>query len=290
MLNLYETVRSSPSFNKLEIGNLLFAEYTCPVQAAKLEHWTQSDYLVHVLQGKKAWHTSDGVWPARAGDTLFFRKGGAIIEQFFDVDFCLLIFFIPDSLIRSTVREFIGSLAGNQSAYRGLKSAVRVENDVALTAFFQCMRTYFSSREKPSELLLRLKLKELIVSILTGRENRLLAAYFQSVAASEGPPLAEIMEANFRSRLSLDEYAALCHRSLSSFKRDFQELFQEPPGKWLLRKRLEFAAVLLQSTKIPITEIVFESGFENVSHFSRAFKEQFSRSPSAYRQGVPVAQ
>jgi len=87
MLNLYETVRSNPSFNTLEIGNMLFAEYTCPVQAAKLEQWTQSDYLVHVLQGKKAWHTSDGIWPAVSGDTLFFRKGGAIVEQYFDVDF-----------------------------------------------------------------------------------------------------------------------------------------------------------------------------------------------------------
>ena len=53
MLNLYESVRSNPSFNKFEIGNLLFAEYTCPVGAAELGQWSDSDYLVHVLSGKK---------------------------------------------------------------------------------------------------------------------------------------------------------------------------------------------------------------------------------------------
>src|SRR5689334_7466500 len=52
MVNLFEAVRSNPSFNKLEIGDLLFAEYTCPVSSPKLDHWTQSDFLVHVLSGK----------------------------------------------------------------------------------------------------------------------------------------------------------------------------------------------------------------------------------------------
>jgi len=289
MLNLFESVRSHPSFNKLEIGDLLFAEYTCPVQESKTGHWAHTDYLVHVISGRKVWHTSDGSWAAEAGDTLFFRKGAAIIEQFFEVDFCLLMFFIPDGLIRSTVRECAGSLAGNRPAAETIKSATRVENDIALSAFFQSMRTYFSGREKPAEQLLRVKLKELIVSILTGRSNAGLAAYFQSVAWSEAPSVAEIMENNFRFNLSLDEYAALCHRSLSTFKREFQEHFQEPPGKWLLRKRLDYAGALLLGTGMNITEIAFESGFEDVSHFSRVFKERFHVSPSNYRQAAPVA-
>src|SRR5215467_1613876 len=129
MLNLYESVRTNPSFNKLEIGDLLFAEYTCPVGSAKLDHWAHSDFLVHVLTGKKIWHTIDGNWASEAGDTLFFRKGASIIEQFFDVDFCLFMFFIPDALVKSTVRE----LALNSDAIvrdkETAKSVSRVEND-----------------------------------------------------------------------------------------------------------------------------------------------------------------
>ena len=44
-LNLYESVRSKPSFNKLEIGDLLFAEYTGPVGTAKLAEWSHSDCM-----------------------------------------------------------------------------------------------------------------------------------------------------------------------------------------------------------------------------------------------------
>jgi len=283
MLNLYESVRTNPSFNRLEIGDLLFAEYTCPVASAKLDHWAHSDFLVHVLTGKKIWHTVDGSWASEAGDTLFFRKGASIIEQFFDVDFCLFMFFIPDGLVKSTVRELAPNLDGLVPAEQTSKSVARVENDVQLTGFFESMRAYFSGREKPSEPVLRLKLKELIVSILTGRRNLGLAAYFHSVARSELPPVAELMEANFRYNLSLEDYAKLCHRSLSSFKRDFQHHFHEAPGRWLLRKRLDYAASLLHNSNMNVSEVAFESGFENVSHFSRSFKERFKEPPNLYR-------
>ena len=289
MLNLYEAVRSNPSYNKLEIGDFLFAEYTCGVTAKKLANWTDTDYLVHVVTGAKTWHTTDGVWKANPGDTLFFKKGATIVEQHFEEDVCLLMFFIPDGFMRSTVREIAGGLAVSATNGVPIKSAIRVENDTALSAFFQSMRTYFSGREKPSEPLVLHKLKELIISVLTSGRNSGLAAYFRTIGNDEAPPVAEIMESNFRFNLSLEEYAQLCHRSLSSFKRDFQAHFHDPPGKWLLGKRLDYSAALLHTSKMNVTEIAFESGFEDVSHFSRVFKERFGVPPLAYRQNVLTA-
>ncbi|SRR5581483_193397 len=289
MLNLFEAIRANPGYNKLQIGEFLFAEYTCGVTAKRLPAWTETDYLVHVVTGKKTWHTADGIWRARPGDTLFFKKGAALVEQHFEEDVCLLMFFIPDKFVRVTVREIADSLEVNARATPTLKSAARVENDLALSAFFQSMGTYFSGREKPSEPLLRHKLKELIISVLTSGRNSELAAYFRKIGESDAPQVAEIMEANFRYNLSLEEYAKLCHRSLSSFKRAFQAAFQEPPGKWLLRKRLDHSAALLRKSRQSVTEIAFESGFEDVSHFSRVFKERFGVPPIAYRQNSLVS-
>jgi AraC-like DNA-binding protein len=290
MLNLYEGVRNDPSYNKLEIGEFLFAEYTCGIADEKLPLWTHSDYLVNVVTGKKTWHTSDEVWRAKPGETFFFKKGAAIMEQHFEVSFCLLMFFIPDDFVRSTVREIAGSLTAAPAGAAAIKATVRVENDVGLSAFFQSMRTYFAGKEKPSEPLLRLKLKELIVSILMSGRNPALAAYFRRLGDGTLPSVVEIMEANFRFNLSLEEYAKLCHRSLSSFKRDFQTSFREAPGKWLLRKRLDYSAALLRTSKMNVTEIAFESGFEDVSHFSRVFKERFDVPPLSYRQAGPTAE
>ncbi len=290
MLNLFEAVRANPSYNKLEIGDFLFVEYTCGVTEDKLALWTDTDYLMHVVTGAKTWHTIDGVCKANPGETLFVKKGATIVEQHFEADVCMFTFFIPDTLVRSTVREIGGSSGVKTSGIEPIKSAARVENDVGLSAFFQSMRTYFSGKEKPSEPLVRLKLKELVISVLTSGKNPALAAYFRKIGESDAPPVKEIMEANFRYNLSLEEYAKLCHRSLSSFKRDFQTHFQESPGKWLLQKRLDYSAALLRSSKMNVTEIAFESGFEDVSHFSRVFKEKFRIPPMTYRESpLPVA-
>ncbi len=288
MLNLVEAVRSNPKINRLEIGDFLFAEFTCGIADEKAALWAHQDYLVHVLTGKKTWHTAEGIFAANPGDSVFFKKGAAIVEQHLEVDFCLLMFFIPDDLVRATVREIAASLGLARTSATLIQSAARVENDTALSGFFASMRAYFAGKEMPSEPLSRLKLKELVISILTSGRNPALAAYFRSLADSDAPSVAEIMETNFRYNLSLEEYARLCHRSLSSFKREFQASFQMSPGKWLLGKRLDYAAALFRSSKRNVTEIAFDSGFEDVSHFSRAFKARFGVSPVAYRQTPPA--
>ncbi|WP_170157115.1 helix-turn-helix transcriptional regulator [Roseimicrobium gellanilyticum] len=288
MLNLYDAVRDNPSYSKLVIGDFLFAEYTCGTDLKMLPNWTEKDYFVHVVTGKKTWHTPDGVWTVHPGETVFFKKGATVAEQHFEVDVCMLMVFIPDTLMRSTVREVVESLNLGTKNCAPTKVALRVESDVALAALFQSMRTYLVAMEKPPEPLVRLKLKELVMSVLTSGTNAELAAYFCRVAASDAPGISEIMEANFRYNLSMEEYAKLCHRSLSSFKRDFHEEFQESPGKWLLQRRLDHAANLLRHSRMNITEVALESGFEHVSHFSRVFKERFGVPPLSYRQEKDV--
>jgi AraC-like DNA-binding protein len=110
-----------------------------------------------------------------------------------------------------------------------------------------------------------------------------LASYFAVVAENDRPSIRQIMETNFCFNLKLEEYADLCCRSLSSFKRDFEEIFDESPGRWLQQRRVRHAATLLTTTDLSVTQVAFESGFEDLSHFSRSFKQITGASPTAYR-------
>ncbi len=283
MINLYDDIRISKNYIKIKAGDLLFAEYKCPIEVKSQDIWTHTDYIVHVVSGKKTWHTPNESWTAESGQTLFFKKGAAVVEQFFDEDFCLLLFFIPDDFIIDTVKEISQGINIDSAGFELKKPAIRIADDPALDMFFKTMLTYLADLKKPTEVLLKLKLKELILNILISNNNPELKNYFLSFLNNKKPLLNEIMENNFRYNLTLENFAKMCHRSLSSYKRDFYKHFNESPGKWLLNKRLEYASVLLKTTSLSISQIIFECGFENGSHFSQAFKNKFGLAPSKFK-------
>lgn len=285
-MNMYEEIRESLQFSKFEFGDMLFAEFTCPFEDPEAGIWTPMDSFVHVLQGRKTWRTAQGSWTAEQGQTLYIKKGAAIIEQHMDEKFCVLLLFVSDSFIASCVQEVAAQLDPLPILPADDRRALNVRNDVVLTAYFQSMFSYFSSEKRPSDTLLQHKLKELVLNVLLNGKNPELASYFMSVAHSSAPPVREIMASNFSYNLSLDDYARLCGTSLSTFKRDFKVIFQTTPGKWLLQKRLEYSSVLLSNQTLPITQIAFESGFEDLSHFSRSFKQKFGVSPSEFRSNI----
>jgi AraC family transcriptional regulator, exoenzyme S synthesis regulatory protein ExsA len=282
VLNAIESIRSNPIAKKFEIGEILFAQFSCPEESVVI--WTQTDYLIHVLSGTATWTTSTGTWSAEAGQTMFFKKGALISPQHLGANLCVQTFFIPDEFVRETVRELAADVSAPSEPVREREIAIPVTNDIGLATFFQAMTAYFAADEKPPEALLKLKLKELLTSILVGKSNRLLSAYFRSLTAFDAPSLAAIMEMNFCHNLPLEAFAQMCHRSLSSFKREFRKHYGTSPGRWLLGRRLECSAALLRATQMSVTEVMFECGFEDLSHFSKAFKGKFGRSPSVYRR------
>lgn len=89
---------------------------------------------------------------------------------------------------------------------------------------------------------------------------------------------------NFQYHLKMEAFAKLCGRSLSVFKRDFNNQFHTTPYKWLKEKRLEYAKILLLENELNINQICYESGFKNNSHFIKVFKEKYNTSPNKYRK------
>ncbi len=91
--------------------------------------------------------------------------------------------------------------------------------------------------------------------------------------------LKTFMEKNFMFNMPLEKFGYLTGRSLTTFKRDFYEAFHMTPQRWLTKKRLETAHYeLTQKNKKPV-DFYHEIGFENLSHFSFAFKKQYGLTP-----------
>ncbi|HSE43042.1 MAG TPA: hypothetical protein VLH08_19940, partial [Acidobacteriota bacterium] len=215
MFNVIEIIRTIPSVKMFEMDGLTIAQYNC-FPHNDVGVWTHTDYLVHVLSAEVSWRSSSGTHKAHAGESVFFKKGARILPEHAKTDLCIEVFFIPDALIKETVMELSKELPDFQETVDPHELSIRVNADTALSAFIHAMTIYFAGNEKPPVALLKLKMKELLTSILLNRSNPSLAAYLRSVTASEAPSISSIMEMNFHHNLSLDAFAQMCHRSLSS--------------------------------------------------------------------------
>jgi AraC-like DNA-binding protein len=288
MINFYESVLQHPHYyRQFNCNESLITAFNCPMEArlmktkfAKL--WTQYNYLFYVVDGRKIWHTAEGVYDIQKGSCIFIRKGAFVLEQLWDIGFCVVLFFIPDDFICHTLQAKLGS---PQRSGLNHKQVISLETSQTLEAFFLSMSSYFNQPKEPDALLLELKFKELILTIADNPLNKEMLSYFCSLVNEPRPiALQRLMADNFRYNLKLEQFARLSNRSLSAFKRDFQTTFHTTPGKWLLEKRLAYAMNLLLHSDKNINEIVSESGFETPSHFSRAFKLRFGMSPSSVRE------
>lgn len=281
--NFYEHIRESPlKYKQLACEEQLMTQFSCPLEGRLQTMWSHHNYFVYVLEGKKIWHTPYGSHELTKGSCLFVRKGANIVEQFFDSEFCLLVFFMSDEFILETLRP----LASRTLKYNAKHAPViPVQTDATLAAFMHAMLPYFTQNPQPEKALLELKFRELLLNVAHNPHNREALSYFCSLLHEPASvSLRKIMEDNFAYNLKLEEYAQLCNRSLSAFKRDFQKTYGQPPGKWLLERRLAHAKMLLLNTNISISEIAYDCGFENLSHFSRAFREHFGAPPISFRR------
>jgi len=91
---------------------------------------------------------------------------------------------------------------------------------------------------------------------------------------------------NFQKQITLGDITDLISMTEPSFCRYFKKLTGKTFTQFLNEYRLVHASKLLAEKKSSITEVCFESGFTNYSHFNKQFLKFTGKSPSKYRSEV----
>ncbi|MFT3825183.1 MAG: AraC family transcriptional regulator [Chitinophagaceae bacterium] len=135
-----------------------------------------------------------------------------------------------------------------------------------------------------SQQMALLKVEELLMYV-GNRYPSLLKAYRALTPADdEELKIKKVTEANIENNISVEELAFLCNISVSTFKRRFVKIYGTSPNRWMLQKRMERAADLLQYHGEKPAEVYFKVGYENLSSFSQSFKQVFGISPREFQQ------
>jgi AraC family transcriptional regulator len=97
------------------------------------------------------------------------------------------------------------------------------------------------------------------------------------------------IEENLDQPIRVEKLSAIANLSPTHFNRSFKSSFGETPHSYIVRRRLEQARHLMLTTEDSLTEIALACGFADQAHFTKAFRQNLSHSPAAWRRQSRLA-
>ncbi len=269
MYNNYEFIVTHPEIIKqLAVKDMLFAYYKCPQVEKQVNLFLNYNLITYTFRGKKTFHHRNKSWTLTDNSCVFVRKTAFNQERDDMVGWEVLAFYFQDNFLQQVFREYRQYLPLKNLPPPPAEMLIEINVNEITSTFFYGMVPYFTQQIPPSESLLELKFKELLFNVFSDPANVNLLAYINSIDDQHKTPLWQVMEANYTFNLSVDEFARIAQRSVAAFKREFHEYYHTTPGKWLTHKRLEYAKLLLDTSKKNVSEITYASGFENLTHLA----------------------
>lgn len=194
--------------------------------------------------------------------------------------FEVLVFHLYPDLLRTIYKNEIPSLLKPSQRDSSIR---KVAGNDLITKFIESLYFYFDNPQVVSDELLELKVKELILLLVQTKNAESVVSLFSELFTPQKVNVKEIVNNHIFSQLSVEDLANLSNMSVSTFSRTFQKIFNDTPANYIKAKRLERAKELLSFSSLAISEIAFQTCFNDVAHFSRSFKSAYKRSPSEYR-------
>jgi AraC family transcriptional regulator, exoenzyme S synthesis regulatory protein ExsA len=204
-------------------------------------------------------------------------------------DFDGIICFVESSTVCQIIRSF--------DRAETLTKVVRSSDELYLTpsenlkCFIHSLKLYLPLAHSRHDLKIisESKLYELFWLLKQSTAPEEFNAFLRGIYKPEKLALDYLLERYYKDNISLKNLAHLAGCSISTFKRKFEQLYQTTPGKWIQTRRLEEAYHLIHTSDKTISEICFEVGFENPSHFIQTFKGKFGITPKQLQYKLNAA-
>lgn len=228
----------------------------------------------YILQGKQDVWLADQKHSYREGDFRFFRRNQLTkyVKSTTDGSFRSIAVHID----QCTLKEMSEQYGLKADSIINAHAALPIHSGALLKGFVDSLVPYL--QQQMDDRIVALKVRELVLLLIQHNPA------FKNVLFDFNEPgkidLEAFMNSHYRYNVPMERFAFLTGRSLSGFKRDFEKQFNTSPGRWLLRKRLDTARFLIEQQKEKPSDVYLDLGFEDLSHFSFAYKKEFGYAPN----------
>jgi AraC-like DNA-binding protein len=257
------------------IQNILFS---CEKQKSHVaEQVVPEHVLVCVVEGNVEFQIENEYLVAEPGNIILIRRNRlAKVTKIPDPDLsCKTVdIFLTQEILRTYALQ---NNIGVQERYTG-KPLICLNKNIFLKTCFDSLIPYLHHPDKFSSKMAKLKTDETLELLLDAHDS--MESFLFDLSEPHRIDLDKFISANFMFNIPISEFARLTGRSLSTFKRDFKNIYHDTPEKWLRERRLnEARRLIIHEGKKP-SEVYYQVGFENFSHFSAAYKQLFGLNAS----------
>lgn len=252
--------------------------YSCYSQTSKEgEQFIGQHIFGYIMSGSSELYLNGKTYIFKKGDFRFLRKNQ--LAKFTKHppaggEFKTISVGIDDETLRCLSSGYNEDI---QETYSG-ESALYLKSNSLFTTYINSLGPYIDGGIEDNKILTGLKVKEAVIILLqTNPELKSILFDFTEPGKID---LQAYMNENYKFNVDVSRFAYLTGRSLATFKRDFEKIFNTSPNKWLQQKRLDDAYYLLKEKGWKISDVYMEVGFKDFSHFSFAFKKAFGIAPS----------
>jgi transcriptional regulator GlxA family with amidase domain len=92
------------------------------------------------------------------------------------------------------------------------------------------------------------------------------------------------IDREFEQPLDVEGLARAACMSAGHLSRSFRLAYGEPPGRYLMTRRIERAMALLRRGDLSVTDVCFAVGYASLGTFSSRFSELVGESPREYQR------
>lgn len=243
------------------------------------EQFISEQTFCYILKGVMNLYDGNKTYPFGSGECGLARKNNLVrvMKEKVDNELEKVFVFFDEAFLKTFQERHQPAIV----KFKSKEALLRIPQQELIHNFIRSLMPYYKGGGIIDQPFANVKREELLLILLQHQPE--LSGIFFDYGTPQKINLEAFMHRNYKFNVGMERFAYLSGRSLSAFKRDFKDIFNEAPNHWLVKRRLQEAHFLIEKKNKKPSEIYLELGFETLPHFSYTFKKKFGYSPSGLR-------
>ncbi len=272
----------------MENQNLMFIEYLKNKQMKSIFHSHPNYELFYFHEGHGNYLIGDQIYSLSPGDLIFIKGMTLHCPNMNESNKYIrsIVSFDPDYIRAIAGRLFTIDLLEPFELGQNFRIRLQDGDKDKFEAYLAMLDGYSDKEDTVSINRYRLLFLEMLLELygLCAKEVERKAEW--SSKKEEAAQLAiSYIGKHFADNVGLDQIAQHLHLNKEYLSRVFKQVTGVTVFNYLYQRRINEAKIwFLLNNRLSVTEVCYQVGFKNLSHFSRMFKEKVGCSPDQYKR------